>query len=56
MSYLTEIKAMIATTNNGKLMLERIPQPARAAVPKLIELGYLKRATFLYPGDAVKEA
>lgn len=50
------IVSLIAGTNNGKLMIDRIPQPARAAVPLLIKRGFLKRATFMEFGDAVRVA
>jgi len=51
---LAEIQALLATTNNGKLMLANIPGPARSAVPLLVKRGFLARATFMRPGDAVR--
>jgi hypothetical protein len=51
------IQEAIATTNNGKLMICRIENPAhRLAVPALIEMGVLAKATFLSTGDAVRLA
>lgn len=48
------IQEAIGTTNNGKLMICRIDNPAhRLAVPALVEMGVLKYATFLSTGDAV---
>lgn len=51
---LNSIRARIGTTNNGKLMLDNIPAEHRRAVPELIDAGYLVRATFMRPGDAVR--
>jgi len=54
MNAIVAIQAAIATTNNGKLMVCRIENPAhRFAVPALIEAGVLAKATFISTGDAV---
>jgi hypothetical protein len=51
---LRTIVASIAITNNGKLMLCRIPPHARSFVPELIDAGLLLRAGFLEASDAVR--
>jgi hypothetical protein len=48
------IRSLIATTNNGKLMVANIPFPARREVPDLIASGALVRATFMRFADAVR--
>ena len=55
-SPLGRIKLLVAATNNGKLLLANIPYPTRDAVPALVKRGFLNRATFLEPGDAVTVA
>lgn len=48
------ITADIAMTNNGKLLICRIPPHARSFVPELIDAGLLLRAGFLEASDAVR--
>lgn len=48
------IRALIDTTNNGKLMLVNIPMPMRKHVDELVLSNHLSRATFIHPGDAVR--
>lgn len=51
---LRTITADIAMTNNGKLLICRIPMPARWHVQELIDAGLLLRAGFLEASDAVR--
>jgi len=44
----------LETTNNGKLMLARLPAHLKAYVPGLLAGGYLERATFLETGDSIR--
>ena len=50
---LEEIKEEIYLTNNGKLMLVNLPLYLHKFVPALIEMGALKKATFIEFGDSV---
>jgi hypothetical protein len=51
-----EIAKLIDTTNNGKLLVINIPFPLRDNVERLVKRGYLRRATFVNSGDAVRLA
>ena len=48
------IVALIALTNNGKLLIARLPRDLRDAAPALIAAGKLRSATFMYAGDAIR--
>ena len=50
---LDEIREEIALSNNGKLMLVNLPRHLREFVPALIEMGALKKATFMESGDSI---
>lgn len=55
--YLSQIRDMIATTNNGKLMLAAIEDPVvRDAARLLVKRGFLVKATFMTYGDSVRLA
>ena len=49
-----QIADLIRTTNNGKLMVMRIPPELRRFVPDLREDGRLIPATFMHTGDSVR--
>ena len=49
-----QIAEMISYTNNGKLMVMRIPPELRRFVPDLREDGRLIPATFMHTGDSVR--
>lgn len=49
-----DIAEKIATTNNGKLMLQNLTRDERAEVPELVNKGLLRRATFLDYNDAIR--
>lgn len=52
---LARIVASIRTTNNGKLMIDRIdPRADRDLVPQLVREGYLTHDSFLARGDSVR--
>ncbi len=56
-NYLSEIAKQIDLTNNGKLLVSALPtQALRDAVPLLVNRGFLRRATFMTNGDAVRLA
>lgn len=50
--YLSIVDA-IKTTNNGKILRDRLPRDARESVPALIGLGLLIPAGFMHPNDSV---
>ena len=52
--YLTDIAKQIDLTNNGKLLVSALPDNLRKAVPLLVNRGFLRRATFMTTGDAVR--
>lgn len=52
-THLQIIQELIATTNNGKLMLRNIQIPVRESVPALIAAGKLNPATFMVFADSV---
>ena len=51
---LSAIKTLIGHTNNGKLLVARVPCELREAIPGLLDAGLLRRATFMYSGDAIR--
>jgi hypothetical protein len=49
-----KIADLIRTTNNGKLMIMRIPPELRRFVPDLRAEGRLIPATFMHTSDSVR--
>ena len=49
-----QIAEMISYTNNGKLMIARIPPELRRFVPGLLEDGRLIPAMFMQASDSVR--
>ena len=50
------IAKLISHTNNGKLLVARIPVGLRGWVPYLWEERRLNFATFMYSGDSIRVA
>jgi hypothetical protein len=50
------IAEMISYTNNGKLLIARVPLGLRGWIPYLWEEGRLETATFMRSGDAIRLA
>ena len=55
-SALRAISELVGNTNNGKLLVARIPVGLRGWVPCLWEEGRLNFATFMYSGDSIRVA
>ena len=48
------IAEMISYTNNGKLMIMRVPVGLRGWIPELFEARRLRPACFMHASDAIK--
>ena len=55
-SAFSAIAEMVGNTNNGKLLIARVPVGLRGWIPYLWEEGRLKFATFTYSGDSIRIA